>query len=984
MPGPNSQTRFVDGTLDFSGGVNSLKVRTVQSERTPNGLGRNELAWLINGDTRNGGLSPRAGWQPRAVVHDGSARYQGGFVYEPVTEHPYLILSIGGHIYRVRIDPEIVITDLSDQFGLFNPPDGEYAFFAQAEEFLIIQAGDGVTLPLFWDGATLRRSAGITDPNIATNTPGVNEIPAAGPMHYYMGRLWYAHGLHYSAGDIIGGVSGTAPYGFRDSILNVTENPLSFGGDGFGLPSRSSTIRALHSAPEPDTSTGQGRLFIFTRDKIFALQVPVSRSAWIAADTDNRPLQTVVGFANGSVNDRSIVEVNNDLWFRSLEPGIRSLRVATRSVEQWANVDLSANVRRLLQYEDRSLLRFASGIVFNNRLLMTALPLESAQGVVFHEIVPLDFMPISTVGEQRPPAWQGMYEGLDHFQLFKADFGGRERAFTICLSKVSGNMQLWELTYADRREFGDGRVTVIAEFPAFSGFREDQFKELVGGELWIDRLWGTVFFKVEYRPDGENCWLPWHEFSLCSPRNKEESGESEASGYPGDLTDEYGQGYRQPVALPKPEAVCQDQVGRPSTLGYQFQMRLTMRGNCRVRGLLLHLTPREQAAYPNLAPCEFTEFPVSTVEVWHEFEQTLAGEAPTATITLAEPEPEPEDEEEDMPLHHAIYVAEKDAIFGVHGGLLYKFDADTGDMVLRRRLIQPDWGPTWLTYVPGEDRLLSTYWQPSQFINARRGFFILNPETLEEISFVNYLDIFGVAYTSYHNGPFQTMWQNDELFAVTGRSGTTSRWTRFLEFFTDVEEIQDVGTSAFYAQGEMAFNPEGIIADADVGARTGPTFATVPLFNAADEPTGVHFEIYGEYEIGVNVNYFSIYSTELSEVPTSICYAGAQRYYMATKSGILVKAVDAGWTGGDFGGLDVTISYIDMELAVAPMRIRFNPHNGKIYLPDLATNQVIIFDPATDTVESVKTGFTDPLDVVFTPTKAFAVQQSGKALKEIV
>jgi len=48
---------IVDGSLDFSGGVDSIKVTTIQSQQNPNGLGRNELAWLDNAGVRDGGIT---------------------------------------------------------------------------------------------------------------------------------------------------------------------------------------------------------------------------------------------------------------------------------------------------------------------------------------------------------------------------------------------------------------------------------------------------------------------------------------------------------------------------------------------------------------------------------------------------------------------------------------------------------------------------------------------------------------------------------------------------------------------------------------------------------------------------------------------------------------------------------------------------------------------------------------------------------------
>jgi len=587
---------IVDGAMDFSGGVDSVKVTTIASEINPGGLARNQLAWLVNAGLRDGGITQRAGWQPIGFMHSGNSLYQGGFMYEPVGAFPYLVHGIGGILYRQDMTTG-ALTPISNNPSLYHPSTEEHFYFVQAEEFLVIQAGDNVTLPLFWDGVTLRRSIGITNTVVAPGAPGVNEIPAATAMDYFMGRLWYAQFRTVSAGDIVKGSSGTSAYDFRDSVLNVTENPLVVGGDGFTVSTNDGNIRALEHSANLDAALGQGRLFIFTRKAVYALNVPVTRTDWIAADNDNQPLMTVVQLVNGSVNDRSMVAVNGDLFYQSIEPGIRSLLQAVRYFQQWGNVEISSNENRILQFNDRSLLRGATGIVFNNRLLQSALPIQTAVGIAHQAIIPMDFIPISSFLSQKPPNWEGAYDGLDILQLFVGDFGGRERAFATVISRLDGSINLWELTENDRFENGDNRVTWKIEFPAWNWDRPFDLKKLVSAELWIDRLFGTVEFTLQYKPDGQTCPNFWHQWKVCSPRNSAEDCASPIS-YP--LT-EYGTCYKNSMMMPKPPEACAEcSTGRPANIGFQFQPILTVKGYCRVRGLLLHAEPVVRKLWANI------------------------------------------------------------------------------------------------------------------------------------------------------------------------------------------------------------------------------------------------------------------------------------------------------------------------------------------------------------------------------------------------
>lgn len=594
-----SDVIVTDGSLCWSGGVDSISVTTVASDKNPGGIARDKVCWGNNVTFRDGGITPRAGWQPICIIHDGSALFQGKFTYSPIGADPYEIHSIGGHIYAVFPVTGVVL-DLTAAFPAnvpqFNPPDQPYAYFVQGEQFLVIQAGDGVTLPFIWDGASLRRSIGITNSAVAVGTPGVNEIPAATAMDYFMGRIWYAQDRQVNAGDIVRGPSGTIPYERTDSILNVTENPMVLDGDGFTIPSADGTlIRAIKHSANIDAALGQGRLFVSTRKAIYALNVPVTRNDWIAADNNNQPLMTVVQLGNGWVNDRSVVAVNGDLFGQSLEPGIRSLNQSSRLFGQWGNIPISANENRILQYNDRALLRFSTGIYFDNRLLESALPVQTPQGVVHNALIPLDFVPISSFAQQKMPNWEGMSEGLKILQLNVGDYGGRERAFATVVNEAS-EIALWEITQADKFDNGDSRIVSIVEFPAFTWGDELSLKKLLGAELWIDRLFGKVQFTMEYRPDGQACWILWHAWTKCSTKNNPEDVGAPIA-YP--LTPCL-ESYFATMTLPKPPANCATATGRPSDQAYQFQCRLIMKGFCRVRGFYLHATKLGRKLYSNI------------------------------------------------------------------------------------------------------------------------------------------------------------------------------------------------------------------------------------------------------------------------------------------------------------------------------------------------------------------------------------------------
>lgn len=804
-----STSRITTGQFDWSGGVDSNKPATIASPSNPQGLRPNQLQWAVNATMRGGGIQQRYGWTRRAVFPTGIGKFQVAEMYQPIGNvFPYIMTQIGGHVYRVRVDTNDTVQDLSASFDLYNPPDIDRAYMVQGERFMVIQAGDYFTLPMFWDGEKLFRSNGNSPPQLAGATftvpnigeptlvtlpappatpiptnqefiiggyryrqvdpdqrysiqnsgtslvtnwdspeititvpagyqlinshsgsrkltflidkeitfgaaafngsfwfhtvafppftqnvflvednitptasgsvdvqvfndlplyegqpfitaaeflagtpqagsgmsglsflsffalgggvqfladplavPAANELwliniddpragtavtidgsafsqlPAGGPMDYYQGRIWIANGRNYMAGDIVRGPNGTGPYDFTDSILNVTENAYLVGGGVFTVPDNSGEIRALKHTAQIDTATGDGLLFVFTRESIYSVNVPITRADWILLE---EPIQRLVQFKYGTSSDWSVVPVNGDLFFQSVD-GIRSLTEAIRYFGQWGNVPISSEEALAINASNRGLLLFGSGVLFDNRLIQTCLPEQTDIGVIHKGLIPLDFDLISTLQEKLPPAWEGMLEGLDVLQIVQGDFGGRERAFAIVRSALTEGIEVWELTineFNDFNSFGESRVSWLIETPSFTWNDPFQLKQLETIELWIDRLNGTVEFQVWYRPSAHPCWQFWHAWTECSARSPcELLLPPPACDYPPQV---YKQQYRVPMVLPTPEPICNTTLGRPLNLDYGFQIRILIKGFCRVRGLLVHALPKVKSNFEGI------------------------------------------------------------------------------------------------------------------------------------------------------------------------------------------------------------------------------------------------------------------------------------------------------------------------------------------------------------------------------------------------
>lgn len=585
-----NELRVTDGSMAFEGGVDSSKMTTVGSERNPGGVQPNQLTWLTNGTVRGGGVSPRNGYLKAVYDFDGDdGLFQGAAFYTPDADYPYIIMSAAGRIFRIDVWNTTNVTEIGIG-GDPNPATEEMSFFQQAENFMVIQAGDYITLPLIWDGTTMIRSIGLTDPYAP-------QIPPGRTMEYYMGRLWLQTGArNYAAGDIVYGPSGSVGYNYRDSLLYWTEVAYFAGGGAFNVPNQYGAIRAIKHPATIDTSLGEGELIIFARDAIYALRVPVDRASWSSVARDTQPLQRVIQLKYGSVSDRGIAQINGDLFYPAYD-GVRSLAMAIRSYGQWGQVPLSRNLNRLWKFQDKAYARFASGVEFDNRYLLTVLPQASDIGVIHKGVAALDFDIIGTFEQKAPPAWEGMHEGLDFMQIIKAESGGLERCFGIVRSSDTGRIEVWELTSYSRFDQDDKRINLAMETPAYNWGKPFALKRLDGAELWFDKIYGDVDVIVQFRVDQDPCWVDWMIFKMCSARDSCE--DIDAVCYPG-LTVNYREGYAAMKSLPTPPRRGDSNLLRPANLGYQFQVRLLIKGWCRVRGIFLHAIPFQKPSFDSM------------------------------------------------------------------------------------------------------------------------------------------------------------------------------------------------------------------------------------------------------------------------------------------------------------------------------------------------------------------------------------------------
>lgn len=421
------------------------------------------------------------------------------------------------------------------------------------------------------------------------------EFPAGRVGRYGLGRSWMSltDGKQFIGGDIVSGPSGTSLYNYRDAVLHTNENSTIAGGGAFTTPSSAGDIRAMIFSATLDVSLGQGPLQVLTPSGTFSCYAPTDRTTWASV---TNPILTESLITNGSETYYGTVVANGDIFFRAID-GIRSLILGRRDFATWGNVPVSTEMDRVLALDNDLYLRYASAVVFDNRLLMTCDPNSlTGKGIFFNGIIALNFDPISSLRGKAASIYDGLWTGLNVLQLLTGRFVGTERclAFTTTFNpnSTTSKTQLYEILTTPVNVFSplnvfqetnwqpaaaiydNGNIPIVCTgespvlFKAKSGDQQS-FHRLINGEIMVDSLQGNVDFAFFYRPDEYPCWIPWLQWTECSPQD---SPQSKAQ-------------YRTRLGLGQPSAKpCDPNTNRPFREGYTFQVKWIIQGHCRFLG----------------------------------------------------------------------------------------------------------------------------------------------------------------------------------------------------------------------------------------------------------------------------------------------------------------------------------------------------------------------------------------------------------------
>lgn len=326
-------------------------------------------------------------------------------------------------------------------------------------------------------------------------------------------------------------------------------------------------------------------------------------------------------------------------------------------------------------------------------------------------------------------------------------------------------------------------------------------------------------------------------------------------------------------------------------------------------------------------------------------------------------------------LEEAVYVpAPTNKIYGVRGPYIKSFDPVTGQLLLSSRFTRISFGMSHIAYDATTGNLyaaatnqLNYTGGDTTFYPNDAGIWLIDKTTLAATKKVDFQDTFANPLTDDCAGSWMMIAVAGKIITQAGpRSGTQS--------FSGAVQI-DEGTYAI--DGALDSNVAGgriwsdIVFDGSIYWVVTPANNGIYGLDFPLQPYNFHYQIFNAFPPGG----FGPWPN----TPYSCCTVGGFLYVSCKTQNVIKTLFD-----------DSARTIINTGISAAtPLRIRYcnpalfpaNPFAGTILVPGYNSDSIIqlVADVPTN-----KPGFELPFDVVFTPTRAFAVQHSSTGLKEIL
>lgn len=519
-----------DGSISFIGGQNA----GILADR----IREDQYAAGINVTTKDGGLGPRPGFafQDVVVTTDGavtnpdgtqttyqrifkSGKFQGAEAY--ITDvGRFIITVISGVIFMVDIDRLTAeVLDIEPQDNEVNAVESDSQRlnqyisrhnFSPAGRFFTVF--DHPDFPVIIDGIDARRA----DPD-AVDAQGnpTPEIPNGVIGAFNQSRLWVGSFINeFTAGDPVGNLATPdAPITF----IEVLTPASAFFGQVFSLESSPLTapITAMGFIHVADKSTENGPLFVATKDAIYAYRSDISRTQW-----EQGTFGSVVLFNAGIVGPKAFTHRGTDLLFVSGDGHVRSLALsAAQQGGRWVNSPIDREVKNWVVSHDTELNELTEVATAGNRVFITVNPyrvdvLDTNNKVThdfaFRGLVVLELDNVSGMLQDAPPAWAGLWTGVNPMALVEVD----DELYIWSKDPAAVNA-LYKLDESKTYDVYKGTIRPIRSRVYLREYSfQDRFKmkKEKTAEPQLSSLEGDVVLEVRRRTESAKNWTLWRRW----------------------------------------------------------------------------------------------------------------------------------------------------------------------------------------------------------------------------------------------------------------------------------------------------------------------------------------------------------------------------------------------------------------------------------------------------------------------------------------
>lgn len=326
-----------------------------------------------------------------------------------------------------------------------------------------------------------------------------------------------------------------------------------------------------------------------------------------------------------------------------------------------------------------------------------------------------------------------------------------------------------------------------------------------------------------------------------------------------------------------------------------------------------------------------------------------------------------------MPYHEAFYLAATDKIYAVMENYIVKCNATTGAKEASAKVCSPTYGPMRITglgtslYVAACNDFSLNRFNGAPYPTTSKQIWTVNSTTLAATNTLLLDDVWQVwmgGTTDFEyscsRGPRAMCIDGGYIyFAYGGGSGS---WSLFRINLTNPADNQ-ITNSVNPAGNQYQFCEVF-----DINA--GNIFLPAPRITALQ---------WVDIQAPFLGNYFHIVAQ-----PSTAPYCLTSCIYVPSNSCVYgVSGSDVMHKYDTVGAAMSTVNLGPVLTNGYPNRLRLSPIDGKLYIPSQLEDSIIVWTPGAET-GILKTGFDSPIDVVFTGTKAWAVQTAAIGLKEIV